>query len=148
MLTLRDIPIKQKLMMIIMATTTVALLLAGVGIVASDALLFRSYLQRDLSALARIIADNSTAALAFNDPQVAAETLAALRARTHLVTACIYRLDGTVFAKYSRPDARSGCPSAEARDELRFSRGGLIVSRAYSVGRPPRRNPGVALRSG
>ncbi len=133
MLSLRDIPIKQKLMMIIMATTTTALLLAGVGIVASDAFLFRSYLQRDLSALARMAADNSTAALEFNDPQVAAENLAALRARTHLVTACIYKLDGTVFAKYSRSDARSGCPAAEARDALRFSRGGLIVSRGIML---------------
>ena len=133
MLSLRDIPIKQKLMIIIMATTTAALLLAGAGIVASDAFLFRSYLQRDLSGLARMAADNSTAALEFDDRQVAAETLAALRARTHLVSACIYKSDGTVFAKYTRPDARSGCPAAEARDALRFTSGGLTVSRAITL---------------
>ncbi|MGD0362372.1 MAG: ATP-binding protein [Bryobacteraceae bacterium] len=130
MLTFRDIPIKQKLMVIIMATTTVALVLAGVGIVAADSLLFRSYLKRDLSALARIAADNSTAPLQFNDPRVAADNLAALRVRTHLVAACIYRPDGTVFARYLRPDSNSGCPSAGGPDEQRFSREGLIVSRA------------------
>jgi PAS domain S-box-containing protein len=128
MLTFRDIPIKQKLMIIIMMTTTAALLLAGIGIVASDSLLFRRYLERDLSALARMVADNSTAALAFNDPQSASETLAALRARSHLATACIYRLDGTMLAQYSRPDARTGCPAAEAQDALRFSSSGLLVS--------------------
>src|SRR5271163_2525335 len=105
MLTFRDIPIKQKLMVIIMATTTAALLLAGIGIVGADSFLFRRDLERDLSVLARMAADNSTAALAFNDPQAAAETLAALRARTHLVAACIYKRDGTIFAKYTRPDA-------------------------------------------
>ncbi|HXM44850.1 MAG TPA: ATP-binding protein [Bryobacteraceae bacterium] len=130
MLTFRDIPIKQKLMIIIMATTTSALLLAGVGIVAADSLLFRRDLRRDLSALAQMAAENSTAALAFNDPQVAAETLAALRARTHLAAACIYEPDGTVFAKYSRPDAGTGCPPADAQDQLRFTNSGLTVSRS------------------
>ncbi len=91
MRTFRDIPIKQKLVITIMVTTTVALLLAGLGIVLTDSILFRQYLRRDLSALAKIIADNSTAALAFNDPQAATETLGALRARTHVVGACIYR---------------------------------------------------------
>jgi PAS domain S-box-containing protein len=129
MLTFRDIPIKQKLMVITMATTAAALLVAGVGIVASDSLLFRRYLLRDLSALARMAADNSTAALEFNDPQVATDTLTALRARSHLVAACIYGRDGTMFARYSRPGARAGCPPADARDELRFGSEGLIVSR-------------------
>ena len=130
MLTFRDIPIKQKLMIIIMATTAAALLLAGIGIVAADSFLFRRDLERDLSALARMVADNSTAALAFNDPQVATETLAALRARTHLVAACIYKPDGTMFAKYTRPDAHSACPPAGGADEMRAGSSGLIVSRA------------------
>jgi PAS domain S-box-containing protein len=130
MRTFRDIPIRQKLVIIIMLTTLAALLLAGVGIVGADALLFRGNLRRDLSALAQIVADNSTAALAFNDPRSAAETLAALRARSHVVTACIYRLDETILAKYSRPGAASGCPSIQGNDEFRFSGNDLTVSHA------------------
>jgi len=129
MFTLRDMPIKQKLTILIMATTTGALLLAGFGMVASDSLLFRKYLKRDLSSLAQMIADNSTAALAFNDPRAAAEMLAVLRARPHLVTACIYRLDGTLLARYSRPDTHAACPPAKDRDELQFRRADLVVSR-------------------
>ena len=103
MRTFRDIPIRQKLMIIIMATTTAALLLAG----RRHRRLRRSPLPpipdaRPVRALAQIIADNSTAALAFNDPRAASETLAALRARPHLVTACIYRPDGTMLARYVR----------------------------------------------
>ena len=130
MQSFRDIPIKRKLVIIIMLTTTTALLLAGIGIVASDSILFRQYLQRDLSALARIVADNSTASLAFNDPKTATETLAALRARAHLVTACIYRPDGTMLANYARPDAKAGCPPMSQQDELRFGARDLTVSRA------------------
>jgi len=128
MRSFRDIPISQKLMVIIMVTNAAALLLAGLGIVGSDSLLFRQYLERDLSALARIIADNSTAALAFDDPQAATETLAALRARPHLVTACIDRLDGTTLARYSRPGAPSACPPAVGQDEVRFGSRDLTVS--------------------
>jgi PAS domain S-box-containing protein len=71
--------------------------------------------------------------LEFDDPKVAAETLAALRARTHLVAACIYKLDGAIFAKYARPDARAGCPQATGPDELRFNSSGLMVSRSIML---------------
>ena len=115
MRTFRNIPIGQKLVIIIMVTTTAALLLAGCGIVLTDSLLFRGYLRRDLSALAQIIADNSTAALAFNDPKSAAETLGALRARSHVVGACIYRLDGNILASYSRQAHPDVCRPIIAR---------------------------------
>src|ERR1700683_1731566 len=111
MRNLRDIPIKQKLMVIVMVTTTAAMLLAAVGVVGADSLLFRRNLRRDLSALAQIIGDNRTAPLAFNASRSASETLAALRARPHVVTACIYRIDGSMLANYVRQDAAgAGCP--------------------------------------
>jgi PAS domain S-box-containing protein len=134
MRSIRDIPIKQKLMIIIMATTAAALLLSGVGIVVSDLILFRGYLQRDLNALAGIIADNSTAALAFNDPQSATETLGALRARTHMVNACIFRADGTVLAQYSRPGAPSECPSGGGQDSVQFHKEDVTVSHGIVLG--------------
>jgi PAS domain S-box-containing protein len=134
MRSIRDIPIKRKLMIIIMTTTAAALLLAGVGIVAFDLILFRGYLQRDLNAVAGIIADNSTAALAFNDPQSATETLGALRARTHMMNACVFRADGTVLAQYSRPGPPSQCPSAEGRNSILFHKGDVTVSHAIVLG--------------
>ena len=133
----RNRPIREKLIIIVMMTSTSALLLAGVGVSISDAILFRGYLERDLAALAEIVADNSTAALAFNDPRVAGETLAALRARPHMVTACIYRLDGTTLARYSRAGASDVCPTADGPRELDF--GGSDVRVAHPIllsGRP------------
>ena len=53
MLRFRDRPIRQKLVIITMATAAAALLLAGWGIVTADSFLFRGYLRRDLSALLR-----------------------------------------------------------------------------------------------
>jgi len=126
---LRDIPIRQKLMAIIMLVAAVALVLAGLGIVIADSYLFRQAMQRDISALAQIVADNSTAALAFNDPRTATDTLASLHARPHLVEACIYRPDGESFAQYLRSGAAGACPSGGGADEMRFTPDGLLIRR-------------------
>jgi PAS domain S-box-containing protein len=133
----RDMPIKQKLMVIIMSVTSAALLLSGLGIVLADSILFRADTQRDISALAQIVADNSMAALAFDDPQTATQTLASLRARTHLVAACIYRPDGALFAEYVRPGAAAACPRGTAQgrepDALRFTGNGLMIRRPIEL---------------
>uniref|UniRef100_Q028L5 histidine kinase n=1 Tax=Solibacter usitatus (strain Ellin6076) TaxID=234267 RepID=Q028L5_SOLUE len=125
---LRDLPIRQKLVVIMMLTTAAALLLSGFGIVALDSYLFRASMQRDLSALARIVADASTAAVAFDDAQAAAQTLAALRARPHMVAACIYRGNGTILAEYVRAGESPQCPHPLPEDEVRFTSLGLTVS--------------------
>src|SRR4051812_33167536 len=114
MLRFNDAPIKQKLVVATIFTTGLALLLAGLGSVLVDAFLFRSYLRRDLTVIARIIADNSTATLQFDDAEAAAQILAALRARPHVTGACVYtRPEGQtskLFAQY-RAEARFTCPS-------------------------------------
>ena len=67
----RRLPLQRKLMVVIMATTAAALVLSGISILIFDSVLFRGYLERDLSTLADITADNSTAALSFEDPHAA-----------------------------------------------------------------------------
>lgn len=126
---LRNVPIKQKLLGIAMLTAAAALLLSGIGIFVSDSVLFRQYLKRDFAALAQITAENSTAALAFEDPRSATETLAALRARIHLVTACVYRTDGSILARYLRSGAGVGCPPPDTDNETQFNGENLAVSR-------------------
>jgi signal transduction histidine kinase len=133
MRTFRDIPIRQKLGIIVMVTTATGMLIASLGVVAFDSYFFRRSLERDLLSLAQMIADNTTAALSFNDPRAATETLAALRARPHMVAACIYRPDATMFAAYSRLGGRGGCPAADRKDGIQVSSSGLIVSRAIML---------------
>lgn len=128
MFRFRDMPIKQKLMLAIMVSMSAGLLLAGIGIVLADSYLFRRYLERDLSALAKIVADNTTASLAFDDSHSAGETLAALRARPHIAAACVYRSDGTTLAKYVRPGRPVVCPSGAGPFEIRSSGDALLIS--------------------
>ncbi len=61
MTSFQDLPIKQKLMLMIIVITASALLLSGISLFVIDAVLFHSYLVRDLTTFSQVIADNSTA---------------------------------------------------------------------------------------
>jgi len=128
MLSFRNRPIQQKLVITTMVTTITALLLAGLFIILADSILYLRQLERDLSTLAQIVADNSTAALAFDDPAAARQTLGALRARTHVDAACTYRSDGTILAQYSNVGSFA-CP-APGKQEIIRRDGELIISHA------------------
>ena len=58
---------------------------------------------RNLSTLAKIIGNNTSAALDFNDPKAAEETLFALKAQPNIIGACVFSRTGNIFAKYDRP---------------------------------------------
>ena len=102
-----DFSIKRKLQVIMLLTAGAALALASAGFVIYDIFASRQALVHDLSAFAQIIGSNSTAALAFNDPNSAKDVLNALSAEPHIVSACIYGKDGKVFVQYRRAGAGS-----------------------------------------
>lgn len=60
----------------------------------------RETARRQLSTLARIVAMNSTAALAFQSKEDATETLNSLRAEKRIQAACLFDTSGHLFAKY------------------------------------------------
>ena len=95
-----SIPIK--LRAIVMITCGVALMVAAVLFTLYDRATFLREKTQDLIASAKMIGSNSAAALSFHDTRLAREVLNALQAKQHVVNACIYDSDGTVFAKYSR----------------------------------------------
>src|SRR5436309_15346005 len=110
-----------------MITSSVTLLLAGAAYVTYDLVTFRHAMTRDLLILAEIIGRNSTAALAFDDPQAGAATLASFGAEEHIVSACRYTKTRTLFAAYHRGRART---DVLATDDGRLSgTGHLAVSR-------------------
>jgi diguanylate cyclase len=102
--------------------TLVALLATGMAVgtvtasfLALDNISSRSLLQSRLSTLADVVGQNSTAALAFNDPTAAVEILEALRAEPPVVSACLYDLSGQLFAQYKRQTGGQSCPESRAQ---------------------------------
>ncbi|HZR32886.1 MAG TPA: response regulator [Terriglobales bacterium] len=98
----RDVSISAKLTTIIMAISSVTLLLGCLGVGIYDLLDLRRSMANDATILAGIIGSNSTAALSFNDAKAAEEVLSGLRAEPHIVSACIFTAKGEPFALYSR----------------------------------------------
>jgi signal transduction histidine kinase len=132
--TFRGRSIKRKLSLIIMSTTGVALTLVCAAFVTYEVITFRDGMVRELSTLADIIGANSTAALVFNDPRAAEETLAALNAERHIVCAYIFAKDGALFAEYSRADHQEDLPPPEPRgDSYRFEGDHLVLFRRITL---------------
>jgi len=112
-----DFSIRQKLQLIVMATSTAALLVASVVFALFDRSTFLRGNTQDLTVAARMVGSNSTAALSFGDAKSAGEILSALQAKQNVINACIYRKDGLVFASYSRDPSQGDFSPPPAQTE-------------------------------
>ncbi|MBI4664251.1 MAG: response regulator [Verrucomicrobia bacterium] len=122
------IPINRKLMLIIMATSSAALVLACFAFAAYEIVASRQVLPKTMFALADMIGVNSKAALKFEDPKAARDTLESLRAQSQIVSACIYTPEAQVLASYTRADQAPDFVAPELSSEAyRFERDRLFV---------------------
>ncbi|SNS91568.1 His Kinase A (phospho-acceptor) domain-containing protein [Noviherbaspirillum humi] len=92
--------ISRKLMLVVLATTFMALLVSALAMLAYDIRDYRRSWVNDLTTQANILAGVSLPALEFNDPRVARENLEQLKARPGILAAAIYNQDGELFASY------------------------------------------------
>ena len=126
MQTFRDLPIRLKLLAIILIPSIAALLLACAALAIYDRQVYREDLVHKLQVVADVMADNSVAALEFADPQAAEKTLAALRAEPHIISAHIYSAGGQVFARYHRTGTPTPPPPMPA-GQYHFAADRLIL---------------------
>jgi signal transduction histidine kinase/CheY-like chemotaxis protein len=118
-------PIRRTLMTALLLTSGVVMLITSSAFCAYDFLTYRQQTLHNLATLGDAIAANSTAALAFQNPDDAREVLSALRAESHIVDATLYTSDGMPFASYpaTRPAGQVATPPP---DGYRFEAGYLI----------------------
>jgi signal transduction histidine kinase/CheY-like chemotaxis protein/uncharacterized membrane protein affecting hemolysin expression len=119
--------IRRQLIQMVLLISGAVLLLTVTALFAYDFVTFRQTSQRQLDTLGRAIAANSTAALAFDNPDDAQTVLSAFEVDPHVVHAALYRLDGSLFAVYPS-HARGGVPEKlqATATGLRFEHGDLI----------------------
>jgi signal transduction histidine kinase len=98
----RDMPLKRALRLVILCTSTAALLLATIAFGAYEWISMKNNLVTELSAHAQIIGNNSRAAMLFNDKESAARTLETLVVDPAIVSAILYNASGEAFASYFR----------------------------------------------
>jgi PAS domain S-box-containing protein len=127
MTLLADLPIQRKLRFAMLLTSSLALLLACAVFLTVQYFAYRRSLVQTTTTLAQIMADNSTASLAFNDAAVAGQTLRALEAEPQVVAAILYRNDGTVLARYLSRAADFPPRGPPGGDGVRFEQGQVVA---------------------
>ena len=85
MYILRNVSLKGKLMLIIMLTSSTALLLACAAFVLYDVAEFRKKVVEDLTMRAEVIGSAGIAALKFKDPKTALEILYKLKTERRIL---------------------------------------------------------------
>jgi len=93
-------PIQKKIMKVIMLTSGTVLLMTCTAFFIYEYITAHDIMKRQLSTLGEITAANTTAAMAFDNPGEAFETLSALQAEKQIEVACLFDTSGRLFAVY------------------------------------------------
>jgi len=108
---LKNRPIQTKLLFTLLFSSISGLLLTGLLLLVFEVSAFKQNAWDDLTAMANIVANRSTAALLFDDPDLGRENLIPLNQLSDVYLACIYDTNRKVFAAYKvsvyQPEA---CP--------------------------------------
>src|ERR1035441_5682455 len=112
--------IRVKVWFLIVLNISLALFLAGAGLLGYETYVQRSEGARQLTAEAGVLAEGITASLSFNDAKAARETLATLRGDSHISEAAIYDPQGVAFAQYRKAQSEDLPPAAIRRDGAFF----------------------------
>jgi signal transduction histidine kinase/ActR/RegA family two-component response regulator len=95
--------VRGKLMRIVVLTTAIALLAAGIGMLSHDLSVYRESWIADLDTQASILATATASALVSNDQPAADRYVAALGVRPSVLVAALYLETGKLYSSFVRP---------------------------------------------
>ncbi len=122
-------PISKKLTAVVTLASVTALLTASITFALFDAVRQRAHMIDKLTALADVIAINSTAAVKFDDADAAREVLTAIATESSVVESIITNMRGETLAIWSRRGHEPGTLDTDVavEREHHFGRDGLHV---------------------
>ena len=103
--------LRGKLIAVVLITTTIAVLVAGIAMLSRDLTVYRHSWVSDLVTQADILALSTGPALDFDDRDNATRDLTALQARPEVRVAAIYTAKGELYTRYVRPGAKEPPPT-------------------------------------
>src|ERR1700722_4469731 len=118
-MNLRDAPIRQKVTLVIMMTSTVVLLLTTGVFMFYEWVSFHANLVQNSRTIEQITAAQSSAAVVFENKKDCQEILSKLQAEPRIMLAALYAKDGHLLAGYPATAATNAFPAApETREYL------------------------------
>ena len=124
---LDDLPVQRKLGFAMLLTSTVVVVIACVVFLTVEYFGYRNSLIHTVTTLARITADNNTAAIAFYDQREARQNLEALRAEPQIIAAVLFDNQGKVFAEFTTPSDQALLSRASGQPGVRLENGYVIA---------------------
>ena len=114
--------IKKKLIWLSMTTCGLALASASFFFIVYELKTTKESLQKEISLLAKVIAQHSIAAIEFDDKDLALDTLNSLEVDHRVSSAAIYLSSGKIFVSYSKQtESPSTIPKAPRQDGITFT---------------------------
>jgi diguanylate cyclase (GGDEF)-like protein/PAS domain S-box-containing protein len=108
-----NLSIKNKLLLIVIFPSVVSLMAVAVFLLVLEISEFQKNTRDDLSAIASIIGNRSTAALLFHDQKLAEENLAVINTLPEVQAACLYDAEGKIFVALLKNEAAEwNCPAS------------------------------------
>ncbi|MDQ1363788.1 MAG: diguanylate cyclase, partial [Pseudomonadota bacterium] len=122
----KNISLRKKLLLVILTASNTALLLASMAVILYDRQSAKYTLQQEMKVLGSVMAQRSSAALAFNDRQLAEDTLYSLSNKSTVLNACIYDNNGELFATYTGKNLNYFCAQNMLQLESGFIADGYL----------------------
>ena len=125
---IRNLAIKKKLLLILFCSSFSAVTVAGLFLVLLEISEFKKTTQEELTAMATLIGNRSTAALLFDDEQVARENLSALDRFPSVRIACIYNIQQEIFTSVNTDSTKkSFCPTLANHSHTYYQNNQLYI---------------------
>jgi methyl-accepting chemotaxis protein len=123
------IAIRWRLVIVTVATSAIAQIVAGLMLIAYDNEVYKANKLQQIEIEARILAASLAASLVFNDVAATEAYLDPLKAHPEVQAAGVYASDGALFARYAREGVPSeALPAASPPSGQRFEGDSLMVS--------------------
>ncbi len=125
---LRNLSIQNKLISILLFSSISGLMIAVLLMLVFQVSSFKKNIQNELATMAELIGNRSTAALSFDDVDLARENLSSLTQLATVRSACLYGKYGQVFTSFKAPEYQgSPCPENYAEQRTYFEETFLYI---------------------
>ena len=127
--------IKKKLLLILFISSISAATFAGLFLFLLEISEFKKTTKEEISAIATLIGDRSTAALMFDDKKLAQENLAVLDKFPSVRLACIYDIQQNIFTKLDTTSKQNqACPQISSNQHTYYEKKQLYVFQPIILG--------------
>lgn len=140
----QNLPIKRKLIAVIVLTSLTVLSVAFASLLAYEIYSYRQAAARNLAMVGGVIAESTGVVLVYNEPKEGAKVLSNLRAEPEIVSAALYDNQGQVVASYPTNATPADLPATPGADGAHFETARLNLFIPVNEG--PRRVGTLFLR--